>query len=481
METIYIVNIMSPYKDRRSMSFSSDCEDAMEESSVLSTSSPPRSCRSTARKSYIPFGVNNNTPNSRRLFGEDEEEKSVNISNYRRPKIKALSNNQEYDELSLEGKPTPARKRSSADSGKTSLFYNHHGSNNPMDSSGSDESDIMMYASPRISPNSFMTMDGRFVQSKNPFSSPMMDDTPISRQQQNQIHSATGAPSLPVSFFASSDDKMSSLLPPRHNNRVPSHPSSLTGPLDTPASNIPNSQHSWYGFSGGYPDKRFSFTGSPIMEAAYEAAAMETGMASAGSLRKVRRLHLGDDVVSATTHDLSRRHNDRWQLSVNTATSDSQFSDAYLDEQGISPTDVLQFPSATPAKNSAPPPTPVKSRQNQNTYNSICRRNISTPSPPLLERRRPMPLRTPHMGQQLDESVDTESNQVDLNRDPKSRFYSDFDVIGELGEGSFGTVYKVLSRLDGCMYAIKAAQRRAKGSADRGRMLKEVSISKFSC
>ena len=56
----------------------------------------------------------------------------------------------------------------------------------------------------------------------------------------------------------------------------------------------------------------------------------------------------------------------------------------------------------------------------------------------------------------------------------KSRFYSDFDVIGELGKGSFGNVFKVLSRLDGCMYAIKAAHRQAKGAADRGRMLKEV-------
>lgn len=55
-----------------------------------------------------------------------------------------------------------------------------------------------------------------------------------------------------------------------------------------------------------------------------------------------------------------------------------------------------------------------------------------------------------------------------------SRFKSDFDVIGELGKGSFGAVYKVLSRLDGCMYAVKAALRKAKGIADRDRMLKEV-------
>jgi len=57
---------------------------------------------------------------------------------------------------------------------------------------------------------------------------------------------------------------------------------------------------------------------------------------------------------------------------------------------------------------------------------------------------------------------------------PPSRFYSDFDVIEELGSGSFGKVFKTLSRLDGCFYAIKVAHRVAKGIADKDRMLKEV-------
>jgi serine/threonine protein kinase len=57
---------------------------------------------------------------------------------------------------------------------------------------------------------------------------------------------------------------------------------------------------------------------------------------------------------------------------------------------------------------------------------------------------------------------------------PQSRFYSDFDVIEELGSGSFGNVFKVLSRLDGCMYAIKVAHRQAKGMLDKERMMKEV-------
>ena len=38
---------------------------------------------------------------------------------------------------------------------------------------------------------------------------------------------------------------------------------------------------------------------------------------------------------------------------------------------------------------------------------------------------------------------------------------------------------QVLSRLDGCMYAIKAAKRQAKGVADRDRMLKEVHSNIF--
>jgi len=57
----------------------------------------------------------------------------------------------------------------------------------------------------------------------------------------------------------------------------------------------------------------------------------------------------------------------------------------------------------------------------------------------------------------------------------KSRFMEDFEIIDTLGKGSFGTVFKCRSRLDKRLYAVKAAKRRAKGRADRDRMLKEVS------
>ena len=43
-----------------------------------------------------------------------------------------------------------------------------------------------------------------------------------------------------------------------------------------------------------------------------------------------------------------------------------------------------------------------------------------------------------------------------------------------IGNGSFVTVYKCRSRLDGCLYAVKAAKQRARGTSDHELMLKEV-------
>lgn len=56
----------------------------------------------------------------------------------------------------------------------------------------------------------------------------------------------------------------------------------------------------------------------------------------------------------------------------------------------------------------------------------------------------------------------------------ESRFEHDFEVLKAIGSGSFGTVHKVKSRLDGLLYAVKSTRARSKGKAHRERMLAEV-------
>ena len=70
---------------------------------------------------------------------------------------------------------------------------------------------------------------------------------------------------------------------------------------------------------------------------------------------------------------------------------------------------------------------------------------------------------------------DEDMEQNNTQAPSAGRFETDFQIVGRpLGNGSFGTVYKCLSKVDGCTYAIKVANRRIKGVADRERMLKEV-------
>jgi len=55
-----------------------------------------------------------------------------------------------------------------------------------------------------------------------------------------------------------------------------------------------------------------------------------------------------------------------------------------------------------------------------------------------------------------------------------SRFKEEFQELGILGNGNFGTVLKCRNRLDGCMYAVKVTNQKFRGKADRERVLKEV-------
>jgi membrane-associated tyrosine/threonine-specific cdc2-inhibitory kinase len=55
-----------------------------------------------------------------------------------------------------------------------------------------------------------------------------------------------------------------------------------------------------------------------------------------------------------------------------------------------------------------------------------------------------------------------------------NRLITDFEVLSKIGEGSFGEAFKVRSRQDGMMYAVKKAKQKYIGFKDREQKLSEV-------
>ncbi|XP_057965795.1 wee1-like protein kinase [Malania oleifera] len=58
--------------------------------------------------------------------------------------------------------------------------------------------------------------------------------------------------------------------------------------------------------------------------------------------------------------------------------------------------------------------------------------------------------------------------------DGLSRYRSDFHEIEQIGDGNFSRVFKVLKRIDGCMYAVKHSTRQLYQETDRRKALMEV-------
>ncbi|XP_026423076.1 wee1-like protein kinase isoform X1 [Papaver somniferum] len=60
------------------------------------------------------------------------------------------------------------------------------------------------------------------------------------------------------------------------------------------------------------------------------------------------------------------------------------------------------------------------------------------------------------------------------NGDGISRYRTDFHEIGQIGHGNFSRVFKVLKRIDGCMYAVKHSIRQLHQDTERRQALMEV-------
>ena len=124
-------------------------------------------------------------------------------------------------------------------------------------------------------------------------------------------------------------------------------------------------------------------------------------------------------------------------------------------QRKVSPTDVASFPFMDLSN------TPVK----KGVRNQLQSNRGGAP-PPLTTRKLPHHHRNVTFAK-------TTTNTTPPPQITVSRFALDFSILAEIGTGSFGTVFKVRSRLDGCTYAIKCVNASTMFVNERQR-LKEV-------
>ncbi|CAA3016766.1 wee1 kinase [Olea europaea subsp. europaea] len=92
-------------------------------------------------------------------------------------------------------------------------------------------------------------------------------------------------------------------------------------------------------------------------------------------------------------------------------------------------------------------------------------------------------LKNPYLRNSLEMDIDPFGNQrskcagfcpAGIGGDGLSRYRTDFHEIEQIGSGNFSRVFKVLKRLDGCMYAVKHSLKRLHQDTERSKALMEV-------
>jgi serine/threonine protein kinase len=76
--------------------------------------------------------------------------------------------------------------------------------------------------------------------------------------------------------------------------------------------------------------------------------------------------------------------------------------------------------------------------------------------------------------EELDPATGAWIMKVDSIPTKPARFETEFEILGKLGEGSFGEAYKARHRFDNRLYAVKKSKEQYLGYKDREQKLLEV-------